>query len=143
MYLAFSPLSLVTPIKTDLFPLDFGGLPLKKATLKMLCNGRCFLLERKTGQFSWTRCNSRPDIRSPRSLGSGDTASYLGVWVIRGASNMAKVDPFFICNLFSLLLKLPQLIKIGTDLQFCFFCRVTIALLIVVIENQYQNRMIK
>ena len=39
-------------------------------------------------------------------------------------------------NLFSLLLKLPQLIKIGTDLQFCIFCRVTIAFLIVVIEHQ-------
>ena len=39
-------------------------------------------------------------------------------------------------NLLSLSLKLPQLIKIGTDLQFCIFCWVAIAFLIVVIENQ-------
>ena len=39
-------------------------------------------------------------------------------------------------NLFSLLLKLPQLTNIGTDLHFCMFCWVAIAFLIVVIENQ-------
>ena len=38
-------------------------------------------------------------------------------------------------NLLSLLLKLPQLIKIGTDLQFCIFCWPAIVFLIVVIEN--------
>ena len=41
-----------------------------------------------------------------------------------------------IFHLFSLLLKLPQLIKIGTDLQFCIFGWVAIAFLIVLIENQ-------
>ena len=46
-------------------------------------------------------------------------------------------------NLFPLLLKLPQSIKIGTDSQFCTFCRVTIAFLIVVIEHQreYDDKM--
>ena len=38
-------------------------------------------------------------------------------------------------NLFSLLLKLTQLMKIGTDLQFCIFCWAAIAFLIVVIED--------
>ena len=39
-------------------------------------------------------------------------------------------------NLFSLLLKLPQLIKIGMDWQFRFFGGLQLRFLIVVIENQ-------
>ena len=45
-------------------------------------------------------------------------------------------------NLFSLLLKLPQLIKID-DCHFRFFWLLTIVFLIVVIENQLENRMVK
>ena len=40
------------------------------------------------------------------------------------------------CNLFFLLVKLPQVKKIGTDLQFCTFCRGTIAFSTVAIEHQ-------
>ena len=47
-------------------------------------------------------------------------------------------------NLFSLFVKLPQLIKIvGVDCHFRFFWLLTIACLIVVIENQQENRMVK
>ena len=63
-----------------------------------------------------------------------------------GKGNHPQVAAFPACakiHLFSLLLKLSHFIKIGTDLQFCIFCWVAIAFLIVVIENQWENRMMK
>ena len=35
--------------------------------------------------------------------------------------------------------EIPPINKIGTDLQLCILCQVTIAFLIVVIENQQEN----
>ena len=66
-------------------------------------------------------------------------------WLIGGFETSPNYNRYMMIdgNLLLLLLKLPQFIEIGTDLQFCIFVVLAIAFFIVVIEHQQENRMMK